>query len=76
MDKREWEITAAEFAKRKEKSDGWGRYIAKKAKEAGMPLPRKEGRYWLATEKEWEKALKDLNIKPRRSKTKKKERNS
>lgn len=64
-------ITAAEYAKIKGKTDGWGRYIARKAKEAGMTLPRKIGRCWLATEEEWEKVLKTLDIRPRRPKTKK-----
>lgn len=67
---REKEITAAEFSRKKKKTNGWGRYIARKAQEARLSFPRKEGNYWLATESEWEEILKILEIKPRRRRSK------
>lgn len=70
------EITAAEFSRVKGKTNGWGRYIARKARDAGLDLPRKEGQYWLATVEEWENILKTLKIKPRRRQKKNNRRKS
>lgn len=66
----EKEITAKRFAELKGRSDGWGRWIAKKAVDKKLGYPRKEGNYWLATLDEWEKVLKQLNINHRKKRKK------
>lgn len=61
-------ITAKEYARRRGKTEGWARYILKRAKEKGLELPPKYYGIWSATEKEWDKLVKQLNIKSRRRK--------
>lgn len=61
-------ITAKDYAHRKGKTEGWARYILKKAKAEGIQLPEKYYGKWRATEKEWDKLVKSLNIKPRKRK--------
>lgn len=65
------QITAAEFARIKGKSESWGRWLAQKAVAKGKKIPRKVGNYWLATQKEWESVIKSLGIKGRRRKRQK-----
>lgn len=73
---REQEITAAEFARRKKRSESWARNIAQRAiKELPKrDYPRKMGNYWQATEKEWEKLIKSLGIRMRKPKKRKNKR--
>lgn len=61
------EMTAKSYAKRKNKSPSWGRWVAQQCKKKNIKTGiRKDGGQWRGTFEQWESAYKALNVRSRK----------